>query len=168
MRTKKENYAKKFPNVYRPGTFLSEMPAHFAFHRVPRQHFLTRFWRSVPFSTPLALSVSNRDTNATKRKGTDHKGQCLFSWLGWRDSAHFAFHRVPRQHFLTRFWRSVLFSTPLALSVSNRDTNAAERKGTDHKGQCLSSWLGWRDSNPRDDGVKVRCLTAWRQPNIYL
>ncbi len=27
-------------------------------------------------------------------------------------------------------------------------------------------WLGWRDSNPRDDGVKVRCLTAWRQPNM--
>ena len=26
-----------------------------------------------------------------------------------------------------------------------------------------SSWLSWRDSNPRDDGVKVRCLTAWRQ-----
>ena len=29
-----------------------------------------------------------------------------------------------------------------------------------------SAWLGWRDSNPRDDGVKVRCLTAWRQPNV--
>ena len=29
-------------------------------------------------------------------------------------------------------------------------------------------WLGWRDSNPRDDGVKVRCLTAWLQPNIYV
>ncbi len=28
-------------------------------------------------------------------------------------------------------------------------------------------WLGWRDSDPRDDGVKVRCLTAWLQPNIY-
>ena len=28
------------------------------------------------------------------------------------------------------------------------------------------TWLGWRDSNPRDDGVKVRCLTAWRQPSI--
>ena len=28
------------------------------------------------------------------------------------------------------------------------------------------TWLGWRDSNPRGDGVKVRCLTAWRQPNI--
>ncbi len=27
-------------------------------------------------------------------------------------------------------------------------------------------WLGWRDSNPRDAGVKVLCLTAWRQPNI--
>ena len=25
-------------------------------------------------------------------------------------------------------------------------------------------WLGWRDSNPRGDGVKVRCLTAWQQP----
>ena len=28
-------------------------------------------------------------------------------------------------------------------------------------------WLGWRDSNPRDAGVKVLCLTAWRQPNRY-
>ena len=29
----------------------------------------------------------------------------------------------------------------------------------------LLLWLGRRDSNPRDDGVKVRCLTAWRRPN---
>ena len=28
-------------------------------------------------------------------------------------------------------------------------------------------WLGWRDSNPRDAGVKVLCLTAWRQPKIH-
>ena len=38
------------------------------------------------------------------------------------------------------------------------------------KGLCKTQspffWLGWRDSNPRGDGVKVRCLTAWRQPNI--
>ena len=27
-------------------------------------------------------------------------------------------------------------------------------------------WLGRRDSNARDDGVKVRCLTAWRRPSI--
>ena len=27
-------------------------------------------------------------------------------------------------------------------------------------------WLGWRDSDARNDGVKVRCLTAWLQPNI--
>ncbi len=26
-------------------------------------------------------------------------------------------------------------------------------------------WLGWRDLNARDDGVKVRCLTPWLQPN---
>ena len=26
-------------------------------------------------------------------------------------------------------------------------------------------WLGWRDSNARNDGVKVRCLTPWLQPN---
>ena len=29
-------------------------------------------------------------------------------------------------------------------------------------------WLGWRDSDPRDAGVKVLCLTAWRQPNIQV
>ena len=28
------------------------------------------------------------------------------------------------------------------------------------------TWLGWRDSNPRDDGVKVRCLTPWLHPKI--
>ena len=27
------------------------------------------------------------------------------------------------------------------------------------------SALGWRDSNPRNDGVKVRCLTTWLHPN---
>ena len=29
-----------------------------------------------------------------------------------------------------------------------------------------SAWLGWLDLNQRNDGVKVRCLTPWRQPNI--
>ena len=29
-------------------------------------------------------------------------------------------------------------------------------------------WLGWRDSDPRDAGVKVLCLTAWRRPNILI
>ena len=29
-------------------------------------------------------------------------------------------------------------------------------------------WLGWRDSDPRDAGVKVLCLTAWRHPNMEL
>ena len=28
------------------------------------------------------------------------------------------------------------------------------------------TWLVWLDSDQRDDGVKVRCLTTWRQPNI--
>ncbi len=32
----------------------------------------------------------------------------------------------------------------------------------------LAWWLGWLDSDQRDDGVKVRCLTTWRQPNIQL
>ena len=27
-------------------------------------------------------------------------------------------------------------------------------------------WLRWRDSNPRNDGVKVRCLTPWLHLNI--
>ena len=30
----------------------------------------------------------------------------------------------------------------------------------------LRKWLGWMDSNHRNDGVKVRCLTTWLQPNI--
>ena len=27
-------------------------------------------------------------------------------------------------------------------------------------------WLGQLDSNQRDDGVKVRCLTAWLWPKM--
>ena len=27
-------------------------------------------------------------------------------------------------------------------------------------------WLGWQDLNLRNDGVKVRCLTPWLQPNV--
>ncbi len=27
-------------------------------------------------------------------------------------------------------------------------------------------WLGWKDLNPRNNGVRVRCLTAWRHPSI--
>lgn len=27
-------------------------------------------------------------------------------------------------------------------------------------------WLGWKDLNPRNGGVRVRCLTTWRHPNI--
>ena len=33
--------------------------------------------------------------------------------------------------------------------------------------RCPSFWLGHRDSNPGNDGVRVRCLTAWRCPNIF-
>lgn len=41
--------------------------------------------------------------------------------------------------------------------------------------RCLSTnqareqaafWLGWQDLNLRNNGVKVRCLTAWLQPNV--
>lgn len=28
------------------------------------------------------------------------------------------------------------------------------------------NWLGWKDLNPRNGGVRVRCLTTWRHPNI--
>ena len=28
-------------------------------------------------------------------------------------------------------------------------------------------WLGWKDLNPRNNGVRVRCLTTWRHPNIW-
>ena len=26
-------------------------------------------------------------------------------------------------------------------------------------------WLGWKDLNPRNGGVRVRCLTTWRHPS---
>ena len=38
------------------------------------------------------------------------------------------------------------------------------------KNPTLTSWIFWlghRDSNPGNDGVRVRCLTAWRCPNIF-
>ena len=28
--------------------------------------------------------------------------------------------------------------------------------------------LGWKDLNPRNNGVRVRCLTTWRHPSSYL
>lgn len=37
------------------------------------------------------------------------------------------------------------------------------------KTRCNASgfhWLGWKDLNPRNNGVRVRCLTTWRHPNI--
>jgi hypothetical protein len=27
------------------------------------------------------------------------------------------------------------------------------------------NWLGWKDSNLRNAGVRIQCLTTWRQPN---
>ena len=29
------------------------------------------------------------------------------------------------------------------------------------------SWLGRKDLNPRNGGVRVHCLTTWRRPNFY-
>ena len=29
-------------------------------------------------------------------------------------------------------------------------------------------WLGWKDLNPRNDGVRVHCLTAWLHPSICI
>ena len=31
--------------------------------------------------------------------------------------------------------------------------------------RSLELWLGWKDLNPRNNGVRVRCLTAWRHPS---
>ena len=29
-------------------------------------------------------------------------------------------------------------------------------------------WLGWKDLNPRNDGVRVHCLTAWLHPSVFM
>ena len=29
-------------------------------------------------------------------------------------------------------------------------------------------WLGWKDLNPRNNGVRVRCLTTWRRPIAFI
>ncbi len=39
------------------------------------------------------------------------------------------------------------------------------KKSADRKLSADSQWLGWKDLNPRNDGVRVRCLTPWRHPN---
>ena len=31
----------------------------------------------------------------------------------------------------------------------------------------LLYWLGWKDLNPRNDGVRVHCLTAWLHPSLF-
>ena len=31
----------------------------------------------------------------------------------------------------------------------------------------LPLWLGRKDLNPRNGGVRVHCLTTWRRPNFY-
>ena len=57
-------------------------------------------------------------------------------------------------------------------SVDFRYPHGREKKVT--KKECPErdlrvealNWLGWLDLNQRNDGVKVRCLTPWRQPNI--
>ena len=45
--------------------------------------------------------------------------------------------------------------------------------GDEPKDRCMrkagpARWLGWQDSDLRNDGVKVRCLTTWLHPNIQL
>ena len=32
--------------------------------------------------------------------------------------------------------------------------------------ELAPTWLGWLDSNQRNAGVKVPCLTAWLHPNM--
>ena len=53
-----------------------------------------------------------------------------------------------------------------------KQTNAVKSQDiADNRISCtllcslLLLWLGWKDLNPRNNGVRVRCLTAWRHPS---
>ncbi len=43
----------------------------------------------------------------------------------------------------------------------------AEHKKTAPTIAGAVDWLGWKDLNPRNDGVRVHCLTAWLHPSIF-
>ena len=43
--------------------------------------------------------------------------------------------------------------------------NKDKKKGALQSAPCRN-WLGWKDLNPRNDGVRVHCLTAWLHPNM--
>ena len=62
----------------------------------------------------------------------------------------------PKNLVCTRY----LFCRDTSLRATKSQTNANIRNSP--------NWLGWRDSNPRDTGVKVLCLTAWRHPSIKM
>ena len=48
----------------------------------------------------------------------------------------------------------------------NPETAAAKKKKAVSLSKLLY-WLGWKDLNPRNDGVRVHCLTAWLHPSLF-
>ena len=48
----------------------------------------------------------------------------------------------------------------------NPETAAAKNKKAVSLSKLLY-WLGWKDLNPRNDGVRVHCLTAWLHPSLF-
>ena len=48
----------------------------------------------------------------------------------------------------------------------NPETAAAKNKKAASLSKLLY-WLGWKDLNPRNDGVRVHCLTAWLHPSLF-
>ena len=103
----------------------------------------------------------------------------IFSFLapeaGW---LLFLFRAVPPftlYSFALRFYAlssfspySFSFSPTVALSQYFMQTSKGPgiTRAFWRRKSCSHFWLGQLDSNQRSDGVKVRCLTAWRWPNI--
>ena len=67
-------------------------------------------------------------------------------------------------------------SSPFSCRKYLWTVNPVFRKIYAHKWLCIAvcghniflvtiSWLGRKDLNPRNGGVRVHCLTAWRRPN---
>jgi len=64
-------------------------------------------------------------------------------WWRWRESAHGACNRVPRQHFIDCFCRLARCTTQLALLASTRDIISAKQKRTHEASSfCLVEMAG--------------------------
>ena len=122
---------------------------------------------SAKISSPLSRNFGSSGTDPVgphphQNKNTvPQKGNCIFGWGGGisellRSLDCFRQPKILRLR-LAFLGRQVRTRCVLILAkIKNRPLLRSN----------LFFWLGRRDSDPRDAGVKVLCLTAWRRPNV--